>query len=241
MFEDPKMKDVFRQQETAQLKQIYGDFVRERHLSPEQSKLLFDLLTEVGMRDNDDGMNFFSGKESKAEPNRTESQSLATQQAETDRQLRMLLGESNYAKLEVYDKTVSERLALVQIREQLDLRSTPLRDDQAKTLLQIMMEERARTPPMVFDPRSLGSTRKKFTVALEGDNAERYYEAQTDLNQRILQRAGTILSPEQYDALERFQKQHLQVHKVGIETMREMMGRQKDGADTSVTVSTPTP
>ena len=240
-FDDPKMKEVIRQQQTAQLKQIYGDFVRQRRLSPQQARQFFDLCAEENMRDLDDGTNFFSGDKDDAGSDGTEAKSSAAKREEIDRKLRLLLGDNEYAEYKAYEKTVSERLALVQIREQLNLAATPLSDDQVKNLLQIMMEEHARTPPVAFDPRSAGSTREKFTVVLEGDNAERYFAAQTDLNQRILNRTGTTLTPEQCEALERFQKQHLDVQKVGIEMAREIKQRRKNGARVPAVVSTPAP
>jgi hypothetical protein len=67
--------------------------------------------------------------------------------------------------------------------------------------------------------------------ALEGDNAQRYYEAEADLNRRILGRAGSVLNEEQYAALAKFQDRHLAAEKAGIEALRRMMqqSRQKSG------------
>jgi hypothetical protein len=58
--------------------------------------------------------------------------------------------------------------------------------------------------------------------ALEGDNAQRYYEAEADLNRRILSRAGSVLNEEQYKALAKFQDRHLAAEKAGIEALRRM-------------------
>ena len=50
MTEDPKIKEVTRQWHSARLKQIYGDFVSERQLGPQQSKQFFDLLARDDCR-----------------------------------------------------------------------------------------------------------------------------------------------------------------------------------------------
>jgi hypothetical protein len=107
-----------------------------------------------------------------------------------------------------------------------------------------MMEERAWTPPPVASdaPRSESrSNREKFATFLESDYAEQYQEAQMDRNQRIRDRMETILSPEQYRELERFQNESVEMQRVRIETAREMIGRRNDGAAMPAVVSTPSP
>jgi hypothetical protein len=240
-FEDPRVKEMFRQKETAQLKQIYGDFVKESHLNAQQSEQLFGLFIEEEMREMEVDTKFFNGDEDDTDSSETEAKSSATRKAELDHQLQELLGDTGFAKYEAYEKTTRERQTLQYIREQLGLNSTPLRDDQAKTLLQILMEERARTPLTVFDPSGPQGPREKFRAVLEGDNAEQYYKAQIDFNQRILNRTGTLLSAGQYEALENFQNQYLEVSKVGIEMVREIMAPKQDSATTPAIMSSPTP
>ena len=60
---------------------------------------------------------------------------------------------------------------------------------------------------------------------MQGDNAEQFYRAQTELNQRILSRTGTILSSDQSEALESRLNQYLEVQKVSIEMAREATTR----------------
>jgi hypothetical protein len=233
MAEDPKMKEVTRQWQSARLKQIYGDFVRARHLGPQQSKQFFDLLVKDDSRAKDEDATLFGDEGLEAQ--------LAAQKAEIDRQLRMLLGDNDYAEYEAYKWTARDRSTLLQIRERLGSTSTPLSDDQANTLLQIMMEERASAPPVASDAdRSESkSNREKFAAFLE--YTEQYYEAQMDRNQRIRNRLETILSPEQSHELERFQNEYLEMDRVRVETAREMIGRQNDGVATPTVVSTPAP
>ena len=89
------------------------------------------------------------------------------------------------------------------------------------------MEERERTPLTAFDPRVSGTSRDKFLAVAQGDNAEQFYLAETELNQRILSRTGTILSSDQYEALESRLNQYLEVQKISIEMARKAAARKK--------------
>jgi hypothetical protein len=210
--EDPRMKESFRQYEIGRLQLVYGDFFRDRQLTPEQSTQFVDLAFAQGERDMEDGSRFLSGDQDAGESPLTK--------AEMDREMRALLGDDAFEKYEAYDKTTTERLAVAEVREALSRTSAPLEEDRADTLLQIMLEERERTPLTAFDPRVPGTSRDKFLAVAQGDNAEQFYRAQTELNQRILGRAGTILSSDQYEALESRLNQYLEVQKISIEMAR---------------------
>ncbi|HMG04164.1 MAG TPA: hypothetical protein VK581_01810, partial [Chthoniobacterales bacterium] len=211
----------------AQLKQVFGDFVKENNLSAGQAEQFFRLLVDEDMQAMDEDTNFFSGSEDVSDSNEAEAKPWQKRKEELDQQLKELLGEAGFAKYEAYGKTASERQILVYFREQLGLHSTPLREDQADTLLRILMEERARTPDRFFDPNGPQHPREKFRKVLEGDNADQYYREEMAYNQRVRDRTGTILSPEQFEALENFQNQYLEVSKVGIEMAREIMAAKK--------------
>ena len=183
------MKESFRRYEIGRLQLVYGDFLQDRQLSPEQSTQFLDLLFDQESRDMEDGTRFLSGDQDAGPSPLTK--------AEMDREMKALLGDDAFEKFEAYDRTTTERLAVAEVREELNRTSAPLEEEQADTLLQIMIEERERTPLTAFDPRVPGTSRDKFLAVVQGDNAEQFYHVQMDLNQRILSRTGTILSPDQ--------------------------------------------
>lgn len=215
--EDPQMKESFRQFEIVRLQQVYGDFLRDGNLTPKQSTQFLDLAFAQGERDMEDGMRFLSGDQEAGESPLTK--------AELDREMRALLGDDAFEKFDAYDKTTTERLAVAEVREGLSRTSAPLEEERVDNLLQIMLEERERTPLTAFDPRVSGTSRDKFLAVAQGDNAEQFYRAQAELNQRILGRAGTILSSDQYEALESRLNQYLEVQKISIEMAREAATR----------------
>jgi hypothetical protein len=99
---DPKMKEVIRQWNSAKVKEIYGKFVKDHHLGPLQTKQLFDLLTEERMRAKDEYFDLYATGEADTGATQARIQAWLKQKAEIDRQLRMLLGNDDYAELEQY-------------------------------------------------------------------------------------------------------------------------------------------
>lgn len=150
-------------------------------------------------------------------------------ETELYRQLGGVLGDTAVARLKDYQETGSERLILAQYRHELRMADIALPQATANSLFQIICEERAKTPALPFDPRGPGAN-ADMRRALEGDNAERYYKAEADLNMRVLSRAGAVLSPEQYEALDKFQQRHLAAEEAGIEAIRRT-AQQEQAAD----------
>ena len=212
--EDPQLQERLRDQQLQQLKDIYGDFVKEQRLSAQQTKRFYQLLVDEMVEGFIEDAELLEHMTEEAGPAPEASPSRA---AELERQLHLLLGDNAATRLEQYQKTGTERLILAQYRHELRMGDIALPDDTAKALFQIICEERARTPPLPFDPRTEHGDMRK---ALEGDNAERYFEAEADLSRRILSRAGSVLDEAQYEALARFQDRHLAAEKAGIEAMR---------------------
>ncbi|MFL6518895.1 MAG: hypothetical protein ACJ8NS_01595 [Chthoniobacterales bacterium] len=209
------------------IKQTYGAFVKENRLTAERAERFFDVLLDQAMGDWDDSANFFAGD--KDDPTGEEAQAAAAAWAESEQQLQEFLSKDEYATYQEYNKSISERTALEQIRRELASNSEPLSEDQANFLFQVLRDERLKSAPVAFDPRSAGRTRDISRIALEGDNGARYLETQADINQRVLARAEAILSAEQYEALATFQRQHLEVERTGIEYTRKVMAKKNAG------------
>lgn len=223
--DNPPMQQRFRDQQFQELKDVFGEFVKEAGLSAEQTKKFYQILlddaVEAFIQDAEemDNVTALTALAPEGTPNRG---------AELERQLRLLFGDRNFKRLEQYRKTESERLFLAQYRHELRMGDIALPDDAAKALFEIVCDERARTPPLPFDPRTKNGDMRK---ALEGDNAERYYESEADLSRRILSRAGSALNAEQYEALAKFQDRHLAAEKAGIEAMRSMIQQSQQKSD----------
>jgi hypothetical protein len=212
--EDPKMQERMRDQQMQKVKDVYRDFVKEQKLSTQQTQRFYQLLTDYlveGFIEDAEVMEKTTEKGPSTEP----APDLGT---ELMRQLHLLLGDTVVNRLHEYEKTGSERLILAQYRHELRMNDVAISDETAKSLFQIIGEEKARMPALAFDAR--GGEKGDPRRALEGDNAERYYEAEADLNRRVLSRAGSVLNEEQYAELAKFMGRHLAAEKAGIEALR---------------------
>lgn len=223
--DDPRTRELLRQKRGAIFKQIYGDFLKENNLGAEQSEQLLRLLLDEDMRQFDEDTDFLSGN--RADSREADAKEWAARKAALDRELKALLGETGFTKWETYEKTTGERLVLIRMLEQVALNSTPLREDQSKTILRILMEERARAPSTLFEPGAREDPREQYRRLLEGNNADLYHREEQDFHQRVLGRTGNLLNAEQFEALENFQNQYLEVSKAGLEMVREALAPKK--------------
>jgi hypothetical protein len=229
------MKEMVRQQQKVALEHMYSDFVKEHRFSAQQTEQFFDLLMQKQTSAMEDGMKALNSDSTDTTTPEPNALSAAERRAEADRQLQMLLGGGGYADYQAYEKTTGERMALARLQQQLALNSTPLADAQAKTLLQVMVDEESKSPPSAFKPGP-GGTREQLRAFSDNTAAEQFSQRQADLNQRVLNRAGSILKPDQFKAFEAFQKQQLEMHKLGMEMARTMMGNEKDEGSTIISV-----
>lgn len=198
MAKDPKLKEVTRQWELARIKKVYGDFVRGRHLDPQQTKQFFDLLVQEDTLTREETAKLLSGEEKETTADEPSS---APRKAELEQQLKLLLGDNIYAAYQDYKKSTGDRSTLLQIQEHFATTSVPLRNDQANTLLQVILEEH-------------------------------------DLNQRVLDRIESVLTPEQYEELQRFQNENRELQTLRIDAALEMMER-KSKNDTPAPTRSP--
>jgi hypothetical protein len=167
--DNPQLKERLQDMQFQELKDIYGDFVKEQRLSAQQTKRFYQLLV-------DEALEGFIEEAERME-NVTEETGLAeaspSREPELNRQLRLLLGDNAKTRLEQYQKTGTERLILAQYRHELRMGDIALPDDKAKALFQIICEEKARTPPLPFDPRSENAdVRKPWKAIVRSDTTK---------------------------------------------------------------------
>ncbi len=209
----PRLKEMYLEERLVQTREVYGDFVRARRLPARKAEQFYRLIAEDWFVVPDQNTRSASAKRRGGSP----------AISPFHRKLRQLLGDDGVRAYNHYLRTVSERVALSQFREQLRIRKIAMSEAEAQALLQIMWEERGRTGPMEFDPRGLGDAVEQYRHVLQGTNLERYCKQQADLNRRILRRVEGKLDPEVYDALGKFQQRHLEAQRVGLGVMRDRL------------------
>src|SRR5207244_3309697 len=88
---------------------------------------------------------------------------------EYDGKLKAVLGDQGMTQLQDYERTLSERMMLKMHDQQFAAAGAPLEATQRDSLLQLMKDERLKTPPSVFDTTSGGDASK--TIAAIRDDA----------------------------------------------------------------------
>jgi hypothetical protein len=140
-------------------------------------------------------------------------------------QIRMLLGNDGYDTYQWFDKTEPERDRLDNFAKQSAGAEQPLSDDQKAQLLGIMTDERARFQFQVDigDPSRLDYEHwyDNFTP----DKIDAYSSEVGQLNDLILQRAQSVLTPEQAASFKDFMEKQVQQSRLTARMTTAMMTR----------------
>lgn len=214
MLSDPQMKKAMQTQQTMAMKQFYGDYVKAAGLTPAQADQLYELIGERQMRSMEGASALL-----KDGPEGAGATQMSEVTAKFNEDLRQMVGEDKAAEFQTFEKTLGDRIALNQLNQQLAANGNPLTADQSKGMLEIIADERTRTPATVMQP---GSTQ---AMTMSDSDVQTFLEQQAELNGRVRTRATSLLTPPQLQALEAAQKQQLEMQKMGMTMARQMFKR----------------
>lgn len=227
MWKDPEMKKMMRSQQAMGIRMMYGDLAQELGLSPDEASQVMELLTDRQLAMAADGMEAFNDM---SDPKKMEEmgKTIAAKREEHDQQIKAVLGEERMKKLADYERTMGDRMQMQQLQMTMSASGAPLGDKERQGLLDIMKDERLKTPPSVFDPANKDVAAQMKAVQ-SGEGVDAMIQSTQDFNQRVLTRARTVLSPDQMNAFESAQKQQLEMMQFGMKMGREFLkGGAKD-------------
>lgn len=218
MFTDPEMKKAMRSQQAFGIRMMYGDLGKELGLTIEESNLIIDLLADRQMEISAKALG------GDADPTKIEADAAGAKEAAEryEAEIKNILGEERMKKFKDFERTTGERMVMQQYQQSLTAAGMPLDDGQRKSLLGIMTEERLKQPPSKFEPgtKDVAGAMKAMRT---GEGLEQVMAQQRELNQRVLDRARTILSADQTNAFEAAQKQMLEMQEMGVKMGKAMM------------------
>ena len=218
MMKDPDTRQAMHAQQKMGLAMFYGDLAKEIGLTPEEAAKLMDVLAD---RQIDIMAKMFAKDGGKADPE-------AAQQAVTDYQAKIkeLIGADRMKNFDEYERSAGDRMQLGQLQQTLTGAGMALEDGQRQGLLQIMRDERSKTPPGPLDQGN-----KDVAAAMKamesGEGIEEAFSKQRQFNERVLARAREVLTPDQMTAFETAQKQQMQMQQMGIKMSKQMFGGEK--------------
>ena len=130
--------------------------------------------------------------------------------AATDDALKDLLGSDRYELYQDFEKTLADRVQVQQLNQQLAGEGVPLEASQSKALIKIMSEEREGLP-------NSGSGNG---TSVDIDDFSRKLD---EMNQRVYDRANTVLTPRQLSAFAIYQKNMATAQAASLKVSQEML------------------
>src|SRR2546427_3132464 len=173
MMKDPAMKEMMRSQQKGVMSIMYGPLVKDLNLAPEQKEKFMALLLDQQVKAIDHaGALLPDGAADKTDA----VKQVQDDQKELDESLKTLLGDEKFAQYHDYKQTMTERTQLDQFKQHLEGGKMPLQDEQMKSLLQVMREEKEKVPP-IFPEHGAGMA-PDFGKLLTDETMDRQFEWQ---------------------------------------------------------------
>ncbi len=226
MMADPAMKKMLRQQQAAAMDMMYGPLLKEIVLSPEDKERFKELLLDRQMKVVESGGMFMRLQGD--DTDRTAAMNdLAAQQKDFDAQMQAFLGDERYAQYKDYNETMAERMAVNQLSQQLASSSNPLSEDQSRQLLEIMKQEKKSLTPAFGQSADGSPNMANWQALLSEERMNEFFKQREEIDQRVLERAKAVLTPEQLTAFATHQSTQLQMQRMGMSMAAKMFGTQK--------------
>jgi hypothetical protein len=230
MFKNKEMKDMIKTQQKTVLGGMidknYGSYFASLNLTAEQSASLKDLILNRGLVDAEAGMSMLAGDNDPDKRKEIMDKTKADREA-INNQIKDFLGDENYTQFQTYEKSMPDRMSLSMYKDQQSTGPGALNADQEAQLLQAMTDERQK-----FKFTTDFSDQTKFTGDLASyftdDKIDQYQKEMEQLHQQYLDRAKTILTPEQLDPFGKFLNSQRELQKAGFKMAMTMFG-QKSG------------
>jgi hypothetical protein len=218
MMEDPGMKQVIRDQQRMIMDQLYAPLVKKLALTSEEASAFKDLLADNASKGAERATALLGGG-----TNRLEAMAgMTADHKNLEDQLKTLLGDARYSQYTDYQQTAAERMQLTVFKQQSG-NDANLTDDQTEQLLSLMKEEKSNSAAAGSPLATLGRDAENLQNLLDEDKVQRLIETQSNLNQRVFERAGAVLSPDQLSSFARFQTNQLQMMRMGMTMARKFL------------------
>jgi hypothetical protein len=224
MFETEEGKKMMRSQMAAGLRMQYGGLAKDLKLDPKVADQVMSLLSDRQAALTEATFSSMkNGTLDEAAEKKIVAKSEALQK-EYDAKLKAVLGEQGVAQLKDYERTLGDRMMLTMHEQQFATAGAPLEQAQRDSLLQIMKDERLKTPATAFDAANAGDSSKAFAAMRDDAAVEKWLKQEEEYQQRVLQTATKALNPDQVNALRDSFKQQLDMQRFGVKMGKEMFG-----------------
>jgi hypothetical protein len=218
LFRDPEMRAAMKREHFNSMKQnvnriVDSNLVALLNLTPEQTAALKDLVQKKHAPGVDLLMGLMSSSASELPAIGHAAQ---RERNQADAAIRSFLGEEAYRTYNAYEDSLDERQQLSRLRREFDKTGMSLTAEQEANLLQAMVEERQNFPFTrdFHDPLDFDMDRLPEIFGEESLN--QFINEMEQLNNRIILRAQSLLSPEQSGEFAQALRNHFEKSKITV-------------------------
>ena len=218
---NPGMRTMMATMQKRALETRFAELFTQLQFSPEQRARFIDLLSEGQAATTEAGLKLVSGNLSPAEQAALRQQVKELTDA-IDPKVREFLGDdAKFAVYKQFTEQQNERAQVSSLKASLaQAGQQPLSADQSALLTNLMYAERKS---FSFTPSPGGDPANPLAIP-SAEATEIRMREQEQLQNRIADRAASILSPEQLITLRQDQARRLEAMKASTEMARQMLG-----------------
>lgn len=228
MSKNPQLKQMIKDQQKAALGPMtdknYAKLFSDVKLTAEQSATLKDLIVGKQLAAADVGMSMLDPNMD-ADKRAELTKEMKAANDEADAKIKEYLGDSNYAELQAYEKTLPQRMVINGFKDQL-AGGAELSDAQESELLKAMQQEQANfkfTTDLSDKSKFTGDFANMFTE----EKLNTYFQEAGQLNNQYLSRAESILTSDQLAILKKYLDGQAAMQKMGMQMAAKMFGSGK--------------
>lgn len=228
MFKNPEMRDMIKKQQKTMMggmvDKSYADFFKSMNLTPEQKETMKDLILNKMLGSADAGMEMMSG-DMDADKRAELTKQIKDQKEAADMQIKTLLGDDNFTAFESYEKTIPDRMAIDQFKNQLG-DTMKLNANQEQLLTAAMTEERQGFK-FTTDFSNQSDFSEDMMSRFTEEHMDVFFQEREQLDARYLARAQAVLSADQYSAYQKSLKSQQDMMKMGMKMAAQMFRPKK--------------
>jgi hypothetical protein len=231
LFKDPDMKETLQKQSREAVARNVKQFlttnlIQRLGLNEQQAATLRELLLRKGTLGFDFMTPVMTGELDEAALGQLGRQTKAAFGA-LELEVRSLLGEEGFKTFDWFERSQPERERVQQFASQLVDVGQLFGTEQQDQLLALMYDERQRFPFATDYSDTSKIDFEHFRDFYSEARMENYFSEMEQLNVRIVQRAQTILAPEQVEQLRELLRDQVQKGKFVVRTTNALLGQRR--------------
>jgi cell division protein FtsB len=230
MFSTEEGKKMMRAQMSMAMKMQYGSLAKDLKLDPKVADQVLGLLADRQAAISEAAFGAMKNGTLDEAATKEMAEKSSALKNEYDEKLKAVLGDEGMAQMKDYERTLGDRMMLAMHEQQFAAAGSALEQPQRDGLLQVMKEERMKTPPNAFDMTNQGDPAKQMAAMRDDAAVENWLKQEEAYQQRVLQSSTRVLNPDQVNTLRESFKQQLDMQRFGIKMSKEMFKGSGDGA-----------